>query len=108
MVLALGWLLIGQHRRLLVVGFLYVWLYDAFPLLMLACACYGVAEWLVDGRLRAGPLGYATLGIVLGLVINLYFPDNILSIGWPFRPSSPTRPASAWAASDIPTTPRSS
>jgi len=81
LVLALGWLLSGQHRRLIGLGFLYVWLYDAFPLLLLACACYVAAEWLVAGRLQPAALGYAGAGILLGLVINPYFPDNLLFIG---------------------------
>ena len=81
LVLALGWMLSGQHRRLLVLGFLYVWLYDAFPLLLLACASYVMAYWLIRGRLQLAPLGYAGMGIVLGLVINPYFPDNLLFIG---------------------------
>jgi len=81
LVLALGWLLSGQHRQLIGLGFLYVWLYDAFPLLLLACACYVAAEWLVAGRLRPAPLGYAGMGILLGLVINPYFPENLLFIG---------------------------
>jgi hypothetical protein len=81
LVLALGWLLSGQHRRLIGLGFLYVWLYDAFPLLLLACACYVAAEWLVAGRLRLKPLGYAGMGILLGLVINPYFPDNLSFVG---------------------------
>jgi len=81
LVLAMGWLLSGQHRRLVGLGFLYVWLYDAFPLLLLACACYVAAEWMMAGRLRLEPLGYAGVGIGLGLVINPYFPDNLLFIG---------------------------
>lgn len=80
LVLALGWLLSGQHRRLVVLGFVYVWLYDAFPLLLLVSACYVAAEWLVSGRVRPAPLGYAGMGILLGLVINPYFPDNLLFI----------------------------
>jgi hypothetical protein len=31
LVLALHWLLTGQHRRLTALGFVYVWLYNAFP-----------------------------------------------------------------------------
>ena len=36
--LALGtlWLLEGKHRHLAVLGFIYVWMYDAFPLLLAA------------------------------------------------------------------------
>ena len=81
LILALGWLLSGQYRRLLPLGFLYVWLYDAFPLLLVACACYVAAKWLLGGGLRLAPLGYAGVGIGLGLLINPYFPDNLLFIG---------------------------
>jgi len=81
LILALGWLLDGQYRRLLPLGFLYVWLYDAFPLLLVACASYVAVEWLLGGGLRLAPLGYAGAGIGLGLLINPYFPDNLLFIG---------------------------
>jgi hypothetical protein len=81
LILALGWLLSGHFRRLLPLGFLYVWLYDAFPLLLVVCACYVAAGWLLDGRLRLAPLGYAAAGIGLGLLINPYFPENLLFIG---------------------------
>lgn len=80
LLLAFGWLVNGQHRRLLPLGFLYVWLYNAFPLLMMACACYVIAEWLLSRRLRPASLIYAGVGITLGLVINPYFPDNLLFI----------------------------
>ncbi|HLF81792.1 MAG TPA: hypothetical protein VI410_08480 [Anaerolineales bacterium] len=81
LILALGWLLSGHFRRLLPLGFLYVWLYDAFPLLLVVCACYVAAGWLLDRRLRLAPLGYAGAGIGLGLLINPYFPENLLFIG---------------------------
>jgi len=81
LILALGWLLGGQYRRLLPLGFLYVWLYDAFPLLLVVCACYVAAEWLLGGGLRLAPVAYAAAGIGLGLLINPYFPDNLLFIG---------------------------
>ncbi|HEX9676322.1 MAG TPA: hypothetical protein VGA07_10105 [Anaerolineales bacterium] len=80
LILALGWLLSGHYRRLLPLGFLYVWLYDAFPLLLVVCACYVAAEWLLGGGLRLAPLGYAAAGIGLGLLINPYFPENLLFI----------------------------
>jgi hypothetical protein len=81
LILALGWLLSGHFRRLLPLGFLYVWLYDAFPLLLVVCACYVAAEWLLGGGLRLVPLAYAAAGIGLGLLINPYFPENLLFIG---------------------------
>jgi hypothetical protein len=79
-VLALGllWLLEGRTKRLFVLGFLYVWLYDAFPLLLILAGVYFLASWIVGRRFDLRPLFYAGLGIGLGLVINPYFPYNIL------------------------------
>lgn len=86
MLLALGLLLDGRHRWLLPLGFLYVWLYNAFPLLLLVCASYVAADWLVTGRLRLAPLGYAGIGISLGLLVNPYFPDNLVFTARHFLP----------------------
>lgn len=81
-VLALGlnWLLGRQYTRLLPLAFLYVWLYDAFPLLLLLTALTCLAEWLIEHRLEARPLLFAAVGTFLGLVINPYFPHDVLFI----------------------------
>jgi hypothetical protein len=86
MLLALGLLLSRRHRWLLPLGFLYVWLYNAFPLLLLVCTSYVVADGLLNGRIRFAPLGYACLGIALGLLINPYFPDNLVFTARHFLP----------------------
>jgi hypothetical protein len=80
MVLAVHWLLTDRHRLLLPLAFLYVWLYNAFPLIVLVTAAYLAGRWLVERRLAWRPLVYTTLGISLGLVINPYFPDNLVFI----------------------------
>ena len=77
LLLALHWLLTGKHRRLLPLAFVYVWLYNAFPLLLVMAGVYTGARWLLDGKLAWKPLVYTSLGIGLGLVINPYFPQNI-------------------------------
>lgn len=77
LVLALHWTLIGKHRLLLPLAFLYVWLYDAFPLILLVTAAFAVAHWLLEGRLELRPLVYASVGIVLGLLFHPYFPENL-------------------------------
>ncbi len=78
-ILALGlhWMLTGKHRRLLPLGFIYVWMYDAFPLLVVLAGLYVVAAWSSERKLDLQPLLYAGLGIGLGMVINPYFPHNI-------------------------------
>jgi hypothetical protein len=81
-VLALGMylLLANKHRWLVVLGFVYVWLYNAFPLLLLLTGVYSVALLLAERKLDLRPVVYAGLGIGLGLLINPYFPHNIVFI----------------------------
>lgn len=77
LVLALHWLLTGKYQRLLPLAFLYVWLYNAFPLILVVTGIYVAARWLIERRLEWRALLYAGLGVGLGLVINPYFPDNV-------------------------------
>lgn len=75
-VLALGflWLLEGRYWRLAMLSFIYVWLYDAFPLLIAFSDLVAVA--LIEHRLETRPLIFIGAGI-LGMLINPYFPVNI-------------------------------
>jgi hypothetical protein len=81
-VLALGlhWMFTGKYKLLLPLAFVYVWMYDAFPLLILAALVYMLAVWLTERRLDPSPLIYTSAGVVLGLVINPYFPANLVFI----------------------------
>ena len=81
LVLGLHWLLRGQHRRLLPLGVIYVWLYDAFPLLLLLGGIYFTAVALTERRFLWTALLYPAGGITLGLIINPYFPQNLTFIG---------------------------
>ncbi|MCB0190442.1 MAG: hypothetical protein KDJ65_00715 [Anaerolineae bacterium] len=80
LLLALHCTLSGRERWLLPLGWLYVWLYNAFPLLLVVVGAHVAARWLLAGRLNIKPLLYAGLGIVLGLIVNPYFPDNLVFI----------------------------
>jgi hypothetical protein len=77
LVLALHWLLQRRYRLLLPLGFIYVWLYNAFPLLLLLVGVYIVATWLTERRLAWQPLIYAAAGVGLGVIVNPYFPQNV-------------------------------
>ena len=79
LVLALGmhWLLQRRYRALAVLGFVYVWLYNAFPLLLAVVAAYVFATFVIERRLEWQPVVAVTVGIGLGLLINPYFPQNI-------------------------------
>ncbi len=80
LLLALHLTFTGRHRWLLPVGFFYVWLYNAFPLLLVVVATYVAIYWLLERQLRPAPLLYAAAGVGLGLIINPYFPQNIAFI----------------------------
>jgi hypothetical protein len=68
----------GNCKRLAVLAFVYVWLYDAFPLMIALAVLHLLAVALIERRLEYKPLLYITSGILLGMLINPYFPENII------------------------------
>ena len=78
--LALGyaWLLEGKYKHLAVLGFIYVWMYDAFPLLIALAVLHFLAVALTEGRFEFRPLLYISAGILAGMLVNPYFPDNLI------------------------------
>jgi hypothetical protein len=80
LVLALHWVLTGRFRRLLPLAFFYVWMYNAFPLIIVVSGAYTAAVVLIEKRWVWRPLLYAGAGVVLGLIINPYFPENLIFI----------------------------
>ena len=77
LVLALHFALSGKHRLLIPLAFLYTWLYDGFPLILIVTGAWVAAHWLLKSRLDLRPAAFAGLGIVLGLLFHPYFPDNL-------------------------------
>lgn len=82
LILALGLhaLLHRRYTALLLLGFLYVWWYDAFPLLLVIAGAVVLATLLTERRLEWRALVYPALGIGLGLVVNPYFPQDLAFI----------------------------
>jgi hypothetical protein len=76
--LAYTWLLERKYKHLAVLSFIYVWMYDAFPLLIALAVLHFLAVTLTERRLDFRPLLYTSAGIVLGMIINPYFPDNLI------------------------------
>jgi hypothetical protein len=76
--LACTWLLERKYKYLAVLGFFYVWMYDAFPLLFAIGALHFLAAALTEHRFEFRPLLYITMGIFLGMIINPYFPSNLI------------------------------
>jgi hypothetical protein len=78
LMLGLDWLLRKKYKQLAVLGFVYVWLYDAFPLLGVFAAVVFVVLWVAERKPDLRLLLYPGIGIGLGLLINPYFPHNIV------------------------------
>jgi hypothetical protein len=81
LMLSLDWLLQKKYTWLVFLAGVYVWLYDAFPLLFIFAGIYVLATWLVERRLDVRPMLYIGIGTGLGLIINPYFPHNIVFAG---------------------------
>jgi hypothetical protein len=75
---ALHLLLSGKHKLLFALAFLYVWTYDGFPLLLAVVGVYTAVEWLYERKLDARPLAWGAGGVLAGLVVNPFFPKNVV------------------------------
>ncbi len=83
LVLLVACIYLMLSRRLVQLGlltFLFVWLYSMFPLVAVFAGAYLVAMFLSQQRPEWRPLGVALAGIMLGLVVNPYFPENLALI----------------------------
>jgi hypothetical protein len=78
MMFALYLLFTRRYRWLLPLSFLFVWLYDAFPLIIIITGIYVISVGLIEHRIELRPLIFAGLGVGLGLLVNPYFPDNVI------------------------------
>lgn len=75
----LGIHLLFQHKYvwLLPLMFAFVWTYSLFPLLWFGAIIWTIIIAWNERRFEWRPFTYATAGMVLGNVINPYFPQNI-------------------------------
>lgn len=78
LVLGLHLLLKRKYIYLLPLSFFFVWLYDAFPLMIVLAIVYMISLWMMEGKLQFQPLIIVLAGVTFGLLINPYFPDNII------------------------------
>ena len=78
LLIALNILFKRRYRWLLPLSFAYVWLYNGFILLLALAAFHAVGMWLAERRLNWQPIIYCAVGILLGLLINPYFPRNVI------------------------------
>jgi hypothetical protein len=66
-----------KYKWLLPLMFAFVWTYSLFPLLWFASIIWMLIIAWNERRLEWRPATYSTAGMVLGNVVNPYFPDNI-------------------------------
>ncbi|WKZ39584.1 MAG: hypothetical protein QY328_15085 [Anaerolineales bacterium] len=76
--LGLTWMLEGKYKRLAVLSFFYVWMYDAFPLMLALAGLHFAAVFLLERRLDFRPMLWVGAGLLLGVLINPYFPNNLI------------------------------
>jgi len=82
LLLAAGVYLILERRwvSLAALTFVFVWLYNMFPLIVAFAFLYAVTVWLSKNRIDLAALYATSIGAALGLAINPYFPKDLLLI----------------------------
>lgn len=65
-----------RYRWLVPLAFAFTWLYNGFILMPIIAAIYVLSIWFTQHRFVWQPIVYVILGMVLGLTINPYFPQN--------------------------------
>jgi len=66
-----------KHVLLALLSFAFVWFYSLFPLILLFAAVYSVTVYLAERRIDLWGMLASFSGIVIGLVVNPYFPKNL-------------------------------
>jgi hypothetical protein len=66
-----------RYAWLLPLGIAYAWLYDGAPLLLLVAVLFVMAQRASTPKPSWAALAYPLLGILLGLVVNPYFPNDL-------------------------------
>ena len=67
-----------RHKTAAILSFIYVWMYNAFPMEFVLLACYLTACYLIERQILYKLAFAVASGCVLGLVINPFFPNNIV------------------------------
>ena len=66
-----------KYVWLLPLMFAFVWTYSLFPLLLFAAIIWTIIIAWNERRFEWRPLAYTTAGMILGNIINPYFPNNL-------------------------------
>jgi hypothetical protein len=66
-----------KYKWLLPLMFAFVWTYSLFPLLFIAAVIWAVIIGWNERKIEWQPVAYTGAGMVLGNLINPYFPNNL-------------------------------
>ena len=77
LLVAVGLVIHKKYKSLFVLAFSFVWLYDAFPLLLVMVLIFFLCEAGVERRADYRLLTYVLAGLLAGIVINPFFPSNV-------------------------------
>lgn len=66
-----------KYKWLLPLMFAFVWTYSLFPLLLIAAVIWALIIAWNERRLEWEPVAYTFVGMVLGNIVNPYFPNNL-------------------------------
>ena len=67
-----------RYVILALLGFVYVWAYNAFPLVAIVLGAHIVSEFVFHKRIAVRPLWILPTAVCAGVVVNPYFPRNIV------------------------------
>lgn len=67
-----------KYYLLFFLAFIYVWLYDGFVLMWLPVVAWGIVQLVRDRTVNWQAVLCTGAGMIAGLVINPFFPDNVL------------------------------
>lgn len=76
LVLALHFILKQQYFPLALLAFIYVWLYDAFPLILIEALLYLVSNVFLNRKFAWQPVLVTSFGVSMGTLFHPYFPQN--------------------------------
>ena len=69
-----------KYALLLPLALVFTWTYDLFVLLIMATVFWVVTIAITEGRFEWRPLVFVLAGCAAGLIINPYFPKNLLQL----------------------------
>lgn len=93
-----------RHVALAALACVYAWLYDGFPLLVIPIAAVIGAEIVTEHRVRPGIAFAAAGGMIVGMIVNPYFPEYLTfmvhHMGDKLLEREPLRVGREWAPYD--------